>query len=207
MDHVNEGIRRILEFPTIFEFFETLVGSSSLRRRYANEYIKPFEGAKILDIGCGSGSIIDYLPEKIEYFGYDMNSRYIESAKKKYQNRGSFSCSRVSESSPHPLAGQFDFVLATLILHHLYDSEAKELLDSAYYHLKSGGVLVTLDCVYVPNQSRIAKYIISKDRGQQVRTPEGYCSLIKKPFSSIETFIVHDMFKFPFTHFIIKAVK
>lgn len=207
MDHVTTGIRRILEYPNIYELFEVLVGVRSVRRRYVNEFIRPFPKAKVLDIGCGSGQILPYLPEDVEYFGYDLNSKSIALAKKKYAKRGHFECASVSEATPHPMMGQFDFVLANLVLHHLYDSEAKRLVDSAYAHLRPGGVLVTMDCVYVPNQPKIAKFLISIDRGQQVRTSESYTSLITKPFASIESFVLHDMFKFPYTHFILRAVK
>ena len=107
----------------------------------------------------------------------------------------------------HPLAGRFDIVLARAILHHLSDKEAAALFGTARRHLRKGGVLVTYDPVYVPDQSPIARYIISRDRGQHVRTPEEYAGLAAEEFSSIEANVVRGLSKLPYTHFIMQCVK
>jgi len=207
MDHFTLGIRKILDSPFFYSLYQWLVGTPALHQYYVKKFINPFPNAKVLDIGCGVGGILEYFPDQVEYVGYDLNPKYIASAKKRYKGRGEFICDRVSESMPHPLAGQFDFVLATFLLHHLYDSEAELLFKSAYHHLKSGGVVVTIDPVYIPDQSQVAKYIISKDRGRQVREPEGYKKLINQNFSSVENSVLKNMLRFPYTHFVIRAVK
>lgn len=204
---IISGIRRILEFPAIFKLFLKIIGGCAAHRRLVNEFIKPFPGAKILDIGCGPGSFLNYYPDTVEYVGYDMNARYIAYAQDRYKGRGQFFCSRIKDTPNHPLAGQFDIVMAISILHHLNDDEAKYLFKSAHCHLKEGAVLITFDPVYVANQSAAARYIISKDRGRHVRTPEKYYELARNCFSLIGTTTLNDMLRIPYTHFIMRCIK
>jgi len=161
----------------------------------------------VLDIGCGPARILDYLPTNIEYYGYDMNSAYINAAQRRYSDRGQFSCARISQAHPHPLAGEFDFVLAGGVLHHLSDQEADILIRSSYEHLKSGGVLCTYDNVYIQDQSRIARFLISQDRGAYVRTPSAYLALFNPHYSTIKSQILTDSLRIPYTQFLVRAKK
>ena len=87
------------------------------------------------------------------------------------------------------------------------DAEAKVFFASASKLLKPHGYLVTYDGVYIESQSKIAKFILSRDRGQYVRTPEGYTGLAKGIFSEIKFSIIHDMYRIPFTGIIMKCYK
>ena len=205
MDHVRTGFRWILEFSFVYNLFQDLLGAKVARTRYVKEFIRPFDGAKILDIGCGTSAILDYLPENVQYFGFDFNAKYIAYAKKKYGNRGNFMCVRVNESCIEDR--NFDIVLANAILHHLDDCEAERLIATAFSHLKKGGYLVTFDGVYIPNQSPIAKFIISLDRGQCVRTVEGYSELAKKCFSTVDTTVLTNLYRVPYTVLIMRCMK
>jgi SAM-dependent methyltransferase len=162
----------------------------------------PKHQVKVLDIGCGTARILRHLPCTVEYTGYDQNPAYIEAARRIYGGRGVFHCARVSERHRDEKTGQFDYVLAMHVLHHLYDDEAASLVETAYSHLNPSGVLLTIDCTYVSEQSRFARWLIARDRGQQVRSPEGYVSLVRAQFKSVECHTVHDFLRVPFTHFI-----
>ncbi len=93
--HVSTRFLRILEAPAIYSFSQTLTEARKLRRHFVNNFVRPFPGAKILDIGCGTGAILDYLPPGVNYVGLDLNPRHISRAKKKYRKQGQFYCSRV----------------------------------------------------------------------------------------------------------------
>lgn len=208
MSQVTTGIRRILEIPAVYEVFQNLLGARAAQKRLIEEFVRPFSGARILDIGCGPAAILDFLPNTVEYVGYDINPKYIAKAQKKYKERGQFFCARVNEAQVQPLhAGQFDIVLATGVLHHLNDDEAEHLFESVYQQLKSNGVLVTTDPVYVSNQSTIARYIISRDRGRNVRTFREYTRLAAKRFFPLETIILTDMANIPYTLFVMRLAK
>ena len=205
-DQITSGIYSILSIPFVFDTYQKLIGSDDFMKRYVREFICPFPGARILDIGCGTAQVLKYLPEHINYIGYDLNPHYIEDASKKYKGRGNFYCERISNSSLKEKES-FDIALAGGVLHHINDEEAKKLFEIASHLLKQGGYLITYDGVYIEKQSKMAKYILSKDRGKHVRTQDQYVDLARSLFSRIESFIIHDMYRIPYTAIIMKCHK
>lgn len=74
-------------------------------------------GDRLLDIGCGPADILAYLPETVDYTGFDISERYIAAAQRRYGERGKFSVrpvSRIAEEN-----GTYDIVIAIGVLHHL----------------------------------------------------------------------------------------
>jgi cyclopropane fatty-acyl-phospholipid synthase-like methyltransferase len=205
-DQTSTGVKKTLELPWVYKLFQRLIQNRKAQRRFVDRIVSVEPGMKVLDIGCGPAEILEDLPEGIDYVGYDMESKYIEFARQKYGSRGRFFCQRVSEQDmPEP--GTYDRVLAIGLIHHLNDDEAKKLFQLAAHALKPGGAMVTNDNAYIDKQSPIARYIISHDRGRHTRTPEGYTKLAGTVFSQIETTLVHDMMKVPYTSFFMKCIK
>ena len=122
-------------------------------------------------------------------------------ANKKYSNRGVFICESIATYSPDKI-NYFDIALASGLLHHLDDENSIKLLKTINNVLKPGGRLVTLDNIYIKNQSYIARYLISKDRGHNVRTLEKYLELGNTVFTNIEYQIIHDLLRVPYTHIV-----
>ncbi len=207
MEYIINKIRRLLEYHVVYDIFQYIVGGYASKKRFIEQFVHPYSGVKILDIGCGSGKMLDYLPVDIEYVGFDPNSNYIGYAKRKYKKRGTFFCVNTSNAPNNGLFGKFDIVIACGILHHLDNIQAERLFKISYDNLKKGGFLFTYDSVYIPGQSSLSKYIISKDRGQYTRSPNGYLDLGKKYFASMETSIHDDLLRIPYTAIIIKSIK
>ncbi len=196
-------IRNILAFPSAYSLFARLIGGTA-RSTYVNEYIRPSEHSRILDIGCGPGDILEYLPTSVEYLGFDINEKYIEAAKNRFGERGIFLRRKLNKQAIGEFS-KFDIVLATGVLHHLEDEEAVYLFQVARSAMKPTGRLVTLDGCFVAGQSPIAKYLVARDRGSHVRTEAQYTALASEVFPSIKTSIRHDLMRVPYTHIIMEC--
>ncbi len=115
-------------------------------------------------------------------------------------------CERVSQytlSQP----SYFDIVLALAIVHHLDDPEALRLFQIAREALKPGGKLVTLDGVWTNDQSIAAHYLLARDRGQFVRSEEGYVQIASRVFSNVKPSIRHDLLPIPYSHIILECLR
>ena len=197
--------KMFLSNPSFYKLFQNLVGYRKSCNIYVNTYVRAQNGFKILDIGCGPCDILEYLPD-VYYVGFDMNQQYIDSAKRRFGDQGTFICSRIDRKSikKQPV---FDLVMANGVLHHLDDLVARELFVLAREALKPGGRLITIDGCYVKEQSKMAHYILSRDRGKFVRSREAYLNLASSAFKNNKVTVRHDLLSIPYTHIIIECVR
>ncbi len=199
MAQITTGIRSILSHPFMYNFTQNFLGVKKARKTLVNEYFPKRSDLRVLDIGCGTAEILEFLPENIQYVGFDASSEYIEQAKQRFGNRGEFFADLVKSAHLENL-GTFDVVLAFGVLHHLDDSEATTLFDLASQALNKDGCIITIDPCFTPNQSAIANWLIEHDRGQDVRKQTGYQQLATPFFSSISSTPRHDMLRVPYTY-------
>lgn len=217
MSQVTSGLRKPLAIPGVYDFFLNLVGVPAARIRWIQDFLKPFAGARILDIGCGTAELLRYLPESVDYTGFDMSEAYIDSARKRYGHRGHFTCAAVEQfaaahpavpdsgaapgtASPGTAEPGFDIAVAFGVLHHLGDADGRQVFRSARKLLKPGGRLVTIDPAFLPDQSYLSRYVAAHDRGQDVRFPEAYAGLGRDCFSRIEVTVLHKALRIPTDH-------
>ena len=206
MPQVTQGIRSVLSIPSVYRLFGQLIGGPSGRKRFVTDHIRPKQGDRILDIGCGPGVLVPYLPA-VEYVGFDASAEYIQAAQEQYGDRATFYCQQVSAETliEH---SQFDLVLAVGVLHHLDDAEALQLCYLAEAALKPGGRFITFDGCYLSGQSSLARYLLSRDRGQNVRDQDGYTKIVSQVFSKdVVVSIRHDLLRIPYTHIILECIK
>ena len=176
MGQITTGIRALLNDPSIYVASQYLFGRGKGTPALVKDFVRPRSGDKVLDIGCGPAEIMDYLPG-VSYWGFDPDPVYINRAKRAYGNAGHFFCKELSGEDLNKLPA-FDVVLAIGVLHHLDDKTAGELLVLVHQALKPGGRLITSDPCFEAGQNPIARCFISWDRGQNVRTKEGYLKLV-----------------------------
>ena len=101
---------------------------------------------------------------------------------------------------------KFDYILLFGILHHLNDTEVKKLMPLIKSALKKNGSIITLDPIFIKNQNPIAKLIIERDRGNNVRNDVGYLKITKNYFKKISSKIYSQKF-LPYTWFVMTAKK
>jgi cyclopropane fatty-acyl-phospholipid synthase-like methyltransferase len=199
-----QSIRSVLAIPVAYQLWWNLVGGPGWARTLVNEYIQPNAGIRILEIGCGPGTLVDYLPTS-EYLGFDLSPKYINQAKKRFP-AAQFVCERVSQFSLDK-EKSFDAVIALGILHHLDDGEAMQLFQIAYAALKPGGKLVTADGVWTDDQSPAARWLLAKDRGEYVRSEPQYLEIASRVFSSVKGSVRHDLLRIPYTQLILECAR
>jgi SAM-dependent methyltransferase len=205
--HHDTGLHGLLDRAGVYAALQNLLLRSGSRARYVREHVRPFPGCRVLDIGCGPGTLLAHLPESIgAYVGYDMNPGYIEAARRRWGARGTFHCRKV-EAGMLPEGERYDIVLANGIVHHLEDAEAGALFEVAWRALRPGGWLVTYDNVYLENQHWFARWLIAHDRGRAVRTQPGYEALARGRFPRVESTILHDTLRVPYTILVMRCIK
>jgi ubiquinone/menaquinone biosynthesis C-methylase UbiE len=100
--------------------------------------------ARILDLGCGTGSNADRivrldLPFQ-SYLGADLSEHMLEAARKKHPDRTNMRFESIRLDRDELPDGEFDVVLATWVFSHLQAPE--RLVERIVGRLKPGGVLL-----------------------------------------------------------------
>ena len=205
MAQITSGVRAILSVPLVYSAFQTVVGTGKSKTKFITEHLNITEGHRILDIGCGTGIFLDFLPSTVKYVGFDSSEKYISHAKRKYGTRGKFFKGKVEDSSTDGL-NNFDRVVAIGVLHHLDDQEVIKLFGLAKKALKrNSGEFHSIDPCYVSNQSPISKFLVSRDRGKNVRVASRYESLALEVFSDVVVRNRNDMLRIPYNHAILRC--
>ena len=201
---ITSGVRAALSRPLIYDVFQNLLGGNSARTEYARDFIRATGGTRVLDLGCGTAQILSFLPEGVDYWGYDVSADYIKAATARFSARGHFRCGIPDEGTLGNLA-PFDLALAMGVLHHLDDESARHLLRVARHALRQGGRFVSIDPVFMTGQHPVARFLIANDRGRHVREAEAYMALAREEFGTVQGTIRHRSWV-PYTHWIMECV-
>jgi len=197
------GLWSPLSIPWVYEGFHHVIGARRWLRRFARDVIRAEPGIQVLDVGCGPGALLRYLPGSL-YVGLDRNPLYIKRAQRAYGDRGTFICDDVGNFSKYSLP-QIDVAVAIGLLHHLDDHRALDMLRATKATLRSSGRLITVDPCYHPAQSAIQRLVVSNDRGMYVRSFAQYQQLCFGVFREIKSDWQGAHFPFPHSMCILHA--
>jgi SAM-dependent methyltransferase len=201
---ITNRFSTILNFPAGYRLFRWMIGGESAWKTYLADHVKPVPGEKILDFGCGPADVLNYLPD-VDYTGLDISAAYVHTAKQRFGSRGRFLCADVGLASIEKEQGSFDLVLAMGVIHHLDDTQAARLFQLARQALCPVGRLMTYDGCFAPQQSRVARWLLARDRGKFVRCQEDYLRLASADFAKVEPYLRHDLLRVPYTHLIMSC--
>ena len=206
MAQVTTGIHRVLSIPAIYNLSQALFGANRSRYKLAQDHFRVIPAQRVVDVGCGTGEILGFLPVGIHYHGFDLDPDYIAAARAKYSDRGRFECADITKLSAEALP-PCDLAIAIGLLHHLDDDGARALMSNLAQRLVPGGRLVTIDGVWEPGQSSIARAILARDRGRNIRDESGYLSLVPDTFSARKLIIRRDLLNIPYSHAVMECTK
>jgi len=207
----DTGLKRILTLSRGYQLFKTVVGARTATFWIRDQFWRIKPGQKVVDIGCGPGSILEYLPDDIRYVGFDISTEYIQHARSLVAGDPNKQfIVGVAEDFITNLPEEMrdaDLVIMNGLLHHLEDEEAITALRLAYSSLAPGGRLVCLEGCFLLRQEPLSRWMVSQDRGKNVRYEAAWKALIAKVFPCFETHVLTGLLRIPYTHLIVEARK
>ena len=85
------------------------------------------------------------------------------------------------------------------MLHHLSDEVAVVVLEAVRQQLRPGGKLITLGPVFTPKQGGLDRWIVSRTRGQYVRTQDQTEALAEGYFCTVQSQVVVGLMRIPYS--------
>jgi 2-polyprenyl-3-methyl-5-hydroxy-6-metoxy-1,4-benzoquinol methylase len=81
MSQRKNQIYNFINNPLIYKIVQSVMSGTSFRNSIIKKNITK-KNLKILDIGCGPAQILEHIPQ-CDYYGYDIDQRSIQYAKRK----------------------------------------------------------------------------------------------------------------------------
>jgi ubiquinone/menaquinone biosynthesis C-methylase UbiE len=167
-------VQKISDNPVLFIFLRGILENDfkAIRSTIRRE-LDLGPAARTLDLGCGPGAFSD-LFERGDYVGVDLNSGYIDYARKK--RKGAF---LVSDAKHVDLPdGRFTQVLIFGLLHHLPDDEVRAVLAEGKRLLGPGGRLLVIEDIPAVSRVNVIGHLIHRvENGEFIRPVEDYRKL------------------------------
>lgn len=187
---------RLLRVPWCYDRFLDVVGANAARRRFINAHVRARPGDKIIDIGCGPAQMLAWLPD-VRYIGIDPSEDYIQAARRAHGSAGEFLVGDTGSLLADSRLSGADIVMCSGVLHHLEDHEVLSVVQFAHQALKPGGRFVSFEPCWVSQQGALSRWIMSHDRGKNIRTEEGYRNLLATEFHDIKTVVYMKAIRIP----------
>jgi len=190
-------MKRILRIPQVYEFYINLIGGKKFFKNYADNFLAIKENQSVLELGCGPGNIIHFLPQKINYIGLDLNNDCINYCKKLFP---SFDFLIKDIASDFEFNQKFDVIFSEGVMACLSDEQIENMLKNIYKHSKKDSRIVLSDMNFCSKNSKIQNFFLKRERGKNLRSTQDFLNIYKK-FSDwleiVEVIEIRKAFKIP----------
>lgn len=201
---VNSGWRAVLSNGVMYKLVQTVFSEKRSKQLILDEYIAPLpDECQVLDVGCGPGNVLAYLPDRVNYIGFDLSQSYIDLARAKFDKRenSTFLCAPASDllESEHLPDESVDLAVIHGVLHHVSDEVVAQMFELVRRKLKKNGKMVVLEPVWFEGQSPVRKFVMSLDRGKNIKTEKGWRELFKdltSKWASFDSTIQQNLIRF-----------
>lgn len=137
----DESISRLSEGYPFEGYYEVL--------SFVNRYVNLSNGARILDIGVGTGLLTKELYNKgAEIYGIDFSPKMLELARRNMP-KGQFLCHDFSNGMPIELKQiKFNYIISSYAIHHLDDNRKIDFIGQLKDSLKENGKIIIADIAF-----------------------------------------------------------
>ncbi len=130
-------------FNAIANFYDATIGIWLYKIQIkAIKFTNPKENSKILDVGCGTGGLLEILNSKgkFELYGIDISEKMLNIAQKKL---GKGTHLKIIQAENLNYRRKFDYIFSTESFHHFTNQE--KAIQNMFNALKKKGKLVIVD--------------------------------------------------------------
>ena len=200
------NFKSFLDLSFFYALLQRITSKSSALKFTSIFYnVKP--NSKVIDIGCGPGSMLQRLNPNIDYLGIDVSSQYINTAKKKFGLQARFFCGETNDFITNPNFKDADVIICNCMLHHLNDQEVKDLFSFVKKNIKSNtGRFLSIEPTHLIHEGVVSKWFMNRDRGEYVRTEADWKIILEasNPDAIIQTQVATALALIPYIYILIE---
>jgi len=178
-----------LESGLCYRVVQNVIGGTRARRLAIDRLVGFADDSapkSVLDVGCGVGDVLRWIPQNWAYIGLDISPDYIRLASSTWGKRGSFHLANACDAHDAVESHSQNVVLFLGVLHHMSSDAVLAALESARRCLSAGGIAYALEPAFWSGQSTISRQVMNMDRGEYIRDISEWRDLCAKVFRVVE---------------------